>query len=81
MHNLKNNDKDILVTRYMANLNIKLNSLIPSHFKLDKKIKKKKRYGHDAKIASHLTFNQCTWPVLAGAKKKSNFNQQKELKM
>lgn len=42
MHNLKNNDKDILVTRYMANLNIKLNSLIPSHFKLDKKIKKKK---------------------------------------
>lgn len=65
----------------MANLNIKLNSLIPSHFKLDKKIKKKKkkRYGHDAKIASNLTFNQCTWPVLAGTKKKSNFNQQKEL--
>lgn len=64
----------------MANLNIKLNSLIPSHFKVVKKLKKKKkRYGHDAKIASHLTFNQCTWPVLAGTKKKSNFHQQKGL--
>lgn len=39
----------------MANLNIKLNSLIPSHFKLDKKILQKKEKDMDMMQRLHLT--------------------------